>query len=129
MSIVGIGVDIVHITRFRDGIVSERLVNRVFSTQEILYCRARQSPERHFAARFAAKEAAIKALASGGLNLTITQVEVVSPVEGGAPKLVLREGGNGRGLPNLPGGLRLHLSLSHDGDHAVAMVVAEIDAE
>jgi len=116
MAVLGVGTDIVRIDRFRDGIISPRLIGRVFTAAEIAYCRSKPAPDRHFAARFAAKEAAIKALGAGGICLTITQVEVVNLEAGGPPHLVLRAGSNRNGLPVLPDTLRLHVSLSHDGD-------------
>ena len=126
MSIFGIGTDIVRIARFLPGSLSERVIVRVFSEGEIEYCRAQAKPEQHFAARFAAKEAAIKALSSGGVALTVTQVEVERTEPSGAPRLRLRPGGNRKGVPTMLPGLRLHVSLSHDGDHAIAVVVAEV---
>src|SRR2546425_12535355 len=67
MRINGIGVDLVNIPRMRDVIDrwQDRFLQRVFTDQEIAYCRARRDPVPHFAARFAAKEAALKALGTG----------------------------------------------------------------
>ena len=57
MSVCGVGVDLVKIPRMREVIArwDERFLRRVFTEQEIAYCRARRDPVPHFAARFAAK--------------------------------------------------------------------------
>src|SRR3989449_939421 len=67
MRINGIGVDLVNIPRMRDVIDRwrDRFLQRVFTEAEIAYCRARRDPVPHFAARFAAKEAGLKALGTG----------------------------------------------------------------
>ena len=67
MNVRGIGVDLVRIPRMRDVIArwDERFLTRVFTDGEIAYCRGRRDPIPHFAARFAAKEAALKALGTG----------------------------------------------------------------
>src|SRR2546428_10614718 len=67
MRINGIGVDLVNIPRMRDVIDRwrDRFLQRVFTEAEIAYCRPRRDPVPHFAARFAAKEAGLKALGTG----------------------------------------------------------------
>ena len=67
MRITGLGVDLVSIPRMRTTIDrwQDRFVERVFTDDEIIYCRARRDPAPHFAARFAAKEAGFKALGTG----------------------------------------------------------------
>jgi holo-[acyl-carrier protein] synthase len=67
VSVRGIGIDLVFLARMRAIIArwDERFVRRVFTDGEIAYCRARRDPVPHFAARFAAKEAALKALGTG----------------------------------------------------------------
>ena len=67
MAVCGIGVDLVRIPRMREVIArwDERFLRRVFTEEEIAYCRARRDPVPHFAARFAAKEAGMKALGTG----------------------------------------------------------------
>src|SRR2546430_16630304 len=67
MRVNGIGVDLVNIPRMRDVIDrwQDRFLRRVFTEAEIAYCRARRDPGPHFPARFAAKEAGLKALGPG----------------------------------------------------------------
>ncbi|OFW22057.1 MAG: holo-[acyl-carrier-protein] synthase, partial [Acidobacteria bacterium RIFCSPLOWO2_02_FULL_59_13] len=65
--IVGIGVDLIEVSRLRLAIErhGERFLRRVFTPAEIAYCQSKKNPYERFAARFAAKEAAMKALGTG----------------------------------------------------------------
>ncbi len=67
MTIVGLGLDATDIPRIQRAIdrFGDRFLNRVFTDREMAYCRRRRHPAQHFAARFAAKEAAMKALGTG----------------------------------------------------------------
>jgi holo-[acyl-carrier protein] synthase len=116
----GIGVDLVRIPRMRDviGRWDDRFLRRVFTEAEIAYCRARRDPVPHFAARFAAKEAALKALGTG-LRLGVRWREMeVRRERGQAPTLVLS--GRSREISLARGGRRMLLTLTHDGDYALA---------
>jgi holo-[acyl-carrier protein] synthase len=96
----------------------ERFLTRVFTEQEIAYCQARRDPIPHFAARFAAKEAGLKALGTG-LRLGIRWRELeVRRERGQAPVLVLS--GRSRQIGRARGGDRVLLALTHDGDYAMA---------
>jgi holo-[acyl-carrier protein] synthase len=99
----------------------DRFVERVFTDDEITYCRSRRDPAPHFAARFAAKEAGFKALGTG-LQMGVRWRELeVRRERQQAPMLVLsgraREIGLGRG------GGRMLLSLTHEGDYALAQAI------
>jgi holo-[acyl-carrier protein] synthase len=123
MAVRGVGVDLVKIPRLRDviGRWDERFLRRVFTEAEIDYCRARRDPVPHFAARFAAKEAGMKALGTGlGLGVTWRELEVRRE-RGQAPTLELH--GRTRELGLARGGCRMLLALSHDGDYALAHAV------
>lgn len=98
---------------------------RVYTRAEIAYCRTQARPAQHFAARFAAKEAGVKALSWMQRPPTITQIEVVRNEETGAPSLKIVPGHYGEDPPALPAGLRFHVSLSHGKTHAIATVIAE----
>ena len=124
MSIVGIGTDLVEACRFREGNVSKRLLRRVFTEAELLYCRRMRYPELHLAARFAVKEATVKALASVMPGLLVSQVEVVRS-EGGEPWVRLIQGLCSQPPPRMPEGMVLHVSISHAGWYSLANVVAE----
>lgn len=123
MSVCGIGIDLVPISRMRAVIArwGDRFLRRVFTDEEIAYCRARRDPVPHFAARFAAKEAALKALGSG-LRLGVRWRELeVRRARGAAPVLVLS--GRCRELSAARGGCRMLLTLTHDGDYAMAQAM------
>ena len=123
MAVRGVGVDLVRIPRMRDVITrwDERFLRRVFTEQEIAYCRGRRDPVPHFAARFAAKEAGMKALGTG-LRLGVKWRELeVRRERGQAPTLELH--GRTRELSLARGGRRMLLALSHDGDYAIAQAL------
>ena len=99
----------------------ERFLTRVFTADEIAYCRARRDPAPHFAARFAAKEAGLKALGTG-LRLGVNWRELeVRRERGGPPYLVLR--GRSSEIAKARGSSRMLLALSHDGDYAIAQAM------
>jgi holo-[acyl-carrier protein] synthase len=123
--IVAIGIDLVEITRIQEVFArrGERFRARVFTEGEIRYCERRASRFASYAARFAAKEAAMKALGTGwAKGLGWTDVEVVSDPNG-APALQLHR----RALERMReiGATRAHISLTHSGDLAIAQVLLE----
>lgn len=123
----GIGVDLVSIARMRQTIDrwQDRFLRRVFTEGEIAYCRARRDPVPHFAARFAAKEAALKALGTG-LSLGVTWRELeVRRERGQAPTLVLS--GRSREIGRARGGTRILLALTHEGAYALAQAMLVSD--
>jgi holo-[acyl-carrier protein] synthase len=123
MAVRGIGVDLVKIPRMREVIArwQERFLRRVFTEGEIAYCRARRDPVPHFAARFAAKEAGMKALGTG-LRLGVKWRELeVCRERGEAPTLVLH--GRSRELSLARGGRHMLLALTHDGEYALAQAM------
>lgn len=121
--ILGVGVDLAPIGRMAEAMARhpERLEARLFTERERAFCRARANPMQHFAARFAAKEALLKALCVPA-GLSWHELEVVS-AESGAPSFQLS--GVAAEAAKRAGVVRLHLSLTHAGDQAIAMVVAE----
>jgi holo-[acyl-carrier protein] synthase len=120
--IYGVGVDIVDVSRIKKVIErqGERFVNRVFTDSEIRYCEGRRFKHQHFAARFAAKEAFLKAIGGRGVCLRDIEIEVK---EFGKPTLKLY-----RKIEKLIKelGVNIHLSLSHCSEYALAYVVLEI---
>jgi holo-[acyl-carrier protein] synthase len=123
MAVRGLGVDLVAIPRMREVIArwDERFLRRVFTEGEIAYCRARRDPVPHFAARFAAKEAGMKALGTG-LRLGVKWRELeVQRERGQAPRLILH--GRTREVGLARGGRRMLLALTHDGDYAMAQAL------
>jgi holo-[acyl-carrier protein] synthase len=121
--VLGIGVDLTQMPRMRKVVArwDERFLQRVFTEQEIAYCRRRRDPIPHFAARFAAKEAALKALGTG-LRMGVNWRELeVRRERGQAPTMVLH--GRSRDIALAKGGDRVLLSLTHDGDYAMAQAM------
>ncbi len=115
-----IGVDIVEVKRIR-GIMERHpeFVRRVFTPSEIAYCDRFSDSARHYAARFAAKEAAFKALSDRARVLHFLDYEV--DMKGGRPSLRI-SGGTEEQLRGLDIG-DISLSLSHERECAVAMVL------
>jgi len=123
--IVGIGIDIVEIEKLRLAMVrrGDRLRNRAFTPGEIEYCEARVTKFQHYSARFAAKEAAFKAIGTGWREGVGWQdVEVVNQLNG-KPGLLLR--GKTLEIANRLGARIWWVSLSHTDQYAVAQVVLE----
>lgn len=123
--IVGLGIDLCPIGRMAQALGRHggRFEERVFTAAERAYCAGHGRPAQHYAARFAAKEALLKALRVPP-GLRWHELEVQSG-DGGAPALQLH--GAARRAAERLGVARLHLSLSHSGDMAAAVVVAEGD--
>ena len=124
--IFGTGIDIADISRF-ERFVSENnvtLFKRLFTEGELAYCATKKRSAQHFALRFAAKEAFLKALGTGlREGLSWRDMEVVHD-QFGKPELQLS--GTAKRLFVSAGLHRCFLSLSHDGNFAVASVILEI---
>lgn len=119
----GVGTDIVDVDRIREMLrrFGSGFEERVFTPGEIAYCRRMRDPAVHFAGRFAAKEAVMKALGtgwSGGVGWR--QVEVVSA---GPPEV--RLSGAAKAIAECAGGGPLRLSISHTAAYAVAVALLE----
>jgi len=123
--IVGIGVDIVEVERMRRAVerYGGRFVSKVFTPAEADYCRRAPHPEQRFATRFAAKEAALKALGTGWTHgVQFLDVEVCNN-EFGAPSVTLT--GEALAISRRIGVERIHVSLTHHRHFAIAQVVFE----
>jgi holo-[acyl-carrier protein] synthase len=123
--IVAIGIDLVEISRMEEVFArrGERFRARVFTEGEINYCERRASKLASYAARFAAKEAAMKALGTGWADgVGWMDIEVVSQ-QSGAPVLQLHR----RALERMRemGAMKAHISLTHSGNLAIAEVLLE----
>jgi holo-[acyl-carrier protein] synthase len=113
----GVGIDLLEIGRLERALEKyPRLAERVFSRAELDYAAARARPGRHLAARFAAKEAVVKALGLGG-GFGLGQIEVVA----GAPPAVKLSGP----VADAAAGRRVEVSLSHSRDFAAAVAIVE----
>jgi holo-[acyl-carrier protein] synthase len=120
--IIGIGVDLVKISRIeKAGKNHTAFLERVFTDKEREYCTRQKFPAQHYAARFAAKEAILKAFGTGlGAGMKWTDVEVLHG-EGGGP--IVNIGGRVKDLADLRGVKQILLSYSHDEGYAVAQAV------
>ena len=121
-NIIGLGIDATEIARIAATIerYGERFIRRVFTDGEIAYCMRRRVPAIHFAGRFAAKEAGMKALGTGHTQQVLWRdVEVVR--HGGPPQLQFH-GGAGRRFAALRAQSSL-LTITHTDALALAQVL------
>lgn len=121
-TIIGLGIDATDIPRIAATIerYGDRFIRRIFTDGEIAYCMRRREPAVHFAGRFAAKEAAMKALGTGhSQNVLWRDVEVVR--RGGPPRLELH-GGALRRFEAMGAGNSL-LTITHSDALAIAQVM------
>ncbi len=123
--ILGIGIDQCEVRRLSRQLESpaDEFIAAVFRPGEIAYCTAKHSPAEHFAARFAAKEAVLKALAAAGGQGTFWQDIEISNDPDGRPRLELN--GRLRQLAAELGVQNIHVSLTHTAELAAAVVIAE----
>ncbi|MQA31187.1 MAG: holo-[acyl-carrier-protein] synthase [Luteitalea sp.] len=121
-NIIGLGIDATDIARIAATIerYGDRFVRRIFTDGEVAYCARRRVPAIHFAGRFAAKEAAMKALGTGHTQQVLWRdVEVVR--HGGPPQLMFH-GGAGRRFAALGADSSL-LTITHTETLALAQVL------
>ena len=120
--VIGIGVDIVEVKRIAQALESA-MIERVFTEVEIEYSTARKNKFQHFAGRFAAKEAALKALGTGWQKgIRWKDVEVVSNTLG-KPQLVFHR--QARKIYQESGAQQAHVTITHATEYAVAVVILE----
>jgi len=101
----------------------ELFINRVFTTQEIQYCQSRKQSTQHYAGRWAAKEAVLKALGTGWRKgISWRDVQVLND-QNGRPEI--RLDGGARDICQRLGIERMQISISHCRSHAVAYAIAE----
>ena len=118
----GIGTDIIEVKRIEQSIerYGQRFLDRIFTLSEQEYCLKHRDSGRHFAGRFAAKEAVAKALGTG-LTEGLGWLDIViGNEENGKPSLTLSPA-----VAEAYGSPRLHVSISHSRDYALAFVVSE----
>jgi len=119
------GVDLVQISKFREIFIKNKgLVSDIFTEKETSYCTSKINPYIHFAGRFAAKEAGLKALGIGlsgtGIDNTLREIEVVN-APSGKPELVFH-GWAGK-ISTKRNISQATVSISHSGNYAVATVI------
>jgi phosphopantetheine--protein transferase-like protein len=121
--VLGVGTDLVDLDRFR--LAAERtpgILRRYFTDGEREYAARRRDPIERYAARFAAKEAVLKALGVGIGACELAEIEVVRDEDSGAPALVLH--GKAAALAEERGVSEWKLSLTHTETAAHAIVIA-----
>ena len=125
MAVAGVGTDLVQASRFRRFLQEQKrgVIDRIFTAGEKAYALGKKDPAPHLAARFAAKEAFLKALGLGlREGLSWQDLDVVRD-DLGKPSLVVS--GRAAEICSQRGIDRIHLSYSHDGDYAQAVVILE----
>jgi holo-[acyl-carrier protein] synthase len=124
--IVSVGVDVAEVERIQRAVDhprwGERFRRRAFTAAEIEYCGGRKRHAESFAARWAAKEAVMKALGTGFRGVAFAEVEVVRGRDS-APQIHLHARAQARAAQL--GITHWHLSLTHSASQAIAFVVAE----
>ncbi|MZG30113.1 MAG: holo-ACP synthase [Nitrospinae bacterium] len=123
--IFGTGLDIIEIDRIKKSLerYSQRFENKVFTDGEINYCQSQADPGKHFAARFAVKEAVSKSLGTGISNdVGFKDIEVVNNESG---KPIVKMAGRGKLLFEKLNLKSIHISISHDRHYAIAHAIAE----
>jgi holo-[acyl-carrier protein] synthase len=116
----GVGIDLVDVSRIERALERRpRLASRLFTDREIEYARARRRPARHLAARFAAKEAVVKALGLGP-GTSPREIEVIP----GSPPEVELHDEVGRFADDRA--LMVRISLTHERETAAAVAIAEV---
>ncbi len=124
MNLIGIGTDIIEVARIGEMIEKhdELFLRRVYTPLEIEYCGGRKSALQHYAGRWAAKEAALKALGTGwSRGIKWTDMEV-SNLMGGKPELRIH--GVASEIATEMGIQEMQISISHCQSYAVAYVIA-----
>ena len=111
-----IGVDIEEISRFKKVLTNKNFLNKVFSKKEIKYCFAKKRPEEHLAARFAAKEAIIKAVSGKSRRkiLLYNKIEVIND-KNNAPRIIIKDVNFTKKT--------IKISMSHCEDKAIALAI------
>jgi holo-[acyl-carrier protein] synthase len=109
---LSIGIDIVKINRFRKlpYIKNKKFYNKIFTKSEITYCIKYKDPYPHFAVRFAGKEAVIKSIKN---KIEMKDIEISHKKSKPFIKILKKNS------------FMIHISLSHDGEYAIAMIISE----
>jgi holo-[acyl-carrier protein] synthase len=123
--IVGTGIDIAEVPRIREVIErhGERFLKRIFTEGEIQYCESKANRVERYAARFAAKEAGMKAIGTGWNHGVRWRDIEVARKPGGRPTLLLH--GKAAEFAAKLGATNIALSLTHTAEQAFAQVILE----
>jgi holo-[acyl-carrier protein] synthase len=123
--IVGTGIDIAEVDRIAASIerFGRRFLQRVFTPEEIRYCESKANKAERYAGRFAAKEAAMKAIGTGWHRGVTWQDVEVTRVPSGRPTIAFH--GKAAEFFRSLGAVRAHLSITHTKENAMAQVILE----
>lgn len=122
--ILGIGVDIIEISRIQEAVeANSNFIEKLFSKNEIEYLKTRNLRAEYIAGRFAAKEAVSKALGTGFRSFNLKDVEI-DRNSLGKPIVTLK--GKAKQIAEKNGNYKMHVSISHDRDNAIAYAVLEV---
>jgi holo-[acyl-carrier protein] synthase len=123
--IVGTGIDIAEVPRIREAIArhGQRFLQRIFTEGEIKYCESKANRVERYAARFAAKEAGMKAIGTGWNHGVRWRDIEVARKPGGRPTLLLH--GKAAEFAARLGAVNIALSLTHTAEQAMAQVILE----
>jgi holo-[acyl-carrier protein] synthase len=123
--IVGTGIDMTEVPRIAASIArfGERFLHRIFTENEIRYCDSKANRIERYAARFAAKEAAMKAIGTGWNHGVSWRDVEVSRMPGGRPTIAFH--GKAAEFAAKLGVKQVALSLTHTAQHAIAQVILE----
>lgn len=111
---ISIGVDCEEIGRFRNKTKDEAFLKKIYTPEEIEYCLSKPNPEQHLAARFAGKEAVMKALNDMGEESFFNEIEILNNEEG-IPRVFMKKNSD----------TDIKISLSHSKEMAIAFVIAK----
>jgi holo-[acyl-carrier protein] synthase len=128
MNLVAHGIDLVDCKRLAEAIGrhGERFLNRIYTKNELAYCRGRKRELEHLAGRFAAKEAVLKLLGTGWKDgIAWTDIEVVNTPSG---KPVVKLTGQCRLIADQQGLSSILISISHIDTHAIASAIASAES-
>jgi holo-[acyl-carrier protein] synthase len=127
--IIGIGTDIIECLRIAQMIErhGELFIQRVYTDHEIAYCSTKKAATQHYAGRWAAKEAVLKALGTGWVEGIAWRDVEVRHKTGGGPIIHLR--GGAREVFERTGIAQMHISISHCRNYATAYAIAEGSAD
>ncbi|WP_026883731.1 holo-ACP synthase [Clostridium akagii] len=122
--IVGVGVDIIEISRIKDAIEKNNLfIDKIYTENEIEYFKSRNFRPEYLAGRFAAKEAISKALGTGIFQYSMKDIEIDRNANG-KPVVILK--GKAKQIAQKFGEYKIHLSISHSRENAMAYAILEI---
>jgi holo-[acyl-carrier protein] synthase len=110
-----IGIDIIEISLFHKDVLSKRtILKKIFTEKEILYCEKKLHPDQHYSARFAGKEAVIKAFLCYDIRIPLNKIEILNK-KNGTPYVIILD----KNVDNF----EIKISLSHSEKNASAVAV------